>query len=309
MIKMGIYKLQQLKKRDKTLSGHLKNVSITLYEDIVQQPHDPVLAERILLLFSDERGAYKRTYQKRFEAFDSQALDVLKKIFKSTETLSFHDVSVSDGRTALDFFEKAAAEFPQIQYFASDYNPLLYIVEKGRTKVTLSHTGKVLEILFPPFVFNKIKKDCRSTYPLNHLICFLVEAFIVNPLVKQYQQGLIKAKPLLLFAPQVLQKAQKDTRFKVGQYNLLDPFEHSVRVIRAMNVLNPLYFSESEFLDVVKNIYKGLEPGGLFITGSNQEAGSLVHGGIYQKTPQGFHKILQSGHGSPIEPLIVAFNP
>jgi hypothetical protein len=305
MIKTGITKLSQVKnKKFTTFFNKDKKLSITLYQDIQNLPEADVVAERILLLFSDERGAYKRTYQKRFEDFD---LDVIKVIENLPSPETFHDCGVSDGRTALDFFEKMVSAFPEIQYFASDYNPSVFVVEKGKLKVTLSHTGKILEILFPPFVFNKIKRDSFRHYPLNHVILFFIEKFWVNSLIKKYQLGLVKAKELLLFAPKVLQKAQADKRFRLSQHDLLQPFKEPTCIIREMNVLNPSYFSETEFAQVIRNLYEGLKDNGLLITGSNQEAGTIVNGGIYQKEENGFSKIFNSGEGSPIEPLLLNF--
>lgn len=305
MIKTGVYKLSHLLTKDKTfLFKKLKNVSITLYDQILNEPAADTLAERILLMFSDERGAYKRTYQKRFEEFDSDVMNVLDKL---SPPQTFYDVAVSDGRTALDFFEKMILAFPNIQYFASDYNPSVFVIEKGNLKITLSHTGKILEILFPPFVFNKIKRDSFRYYPLNHLIRFFIEKTVVNPLVKQYAQGSIQAKELLLFAPRVLQKAQKDNRFQLRQHDLLQPFKQPVDIIRAMNVLNPLYFSQREFNQVIGNLYEGLKDAGILITGSNQEAGTRVNGGIYQKDGKGFKKLFESGDGSPLKSLILNF--
>jgi len=305
MIKTGVTNLNQVKnKKFATFLNKDKKISITLYRDIQSFPDADNLSERILLLFSDERGAYKRTYQKRFEAFD---LAVIKMLQKLPPPQTFHDCGVSDGRTALDFFEKMVAIFPEIHYFASDYNPCVFVIEKGKLKVTLSHTGKVLEILFTPFVFNKIKRDSFRHYPLNHLILFFIEKFWVNSLIKQYQEGLVKARELLLFAPKVLQKAQTDKRFRLGQHDLLQPFKEPACIIRAMNVLNPSYFSENEFAQVIRNLYEGLKDKGLLITGSNQEAGTIVNGGIYQKKGNGFSKVFSSGEGSPMESLLLNF--
>jgi hypothetical protein len=304
MIKTGITKLNQLSNDKTFLRKELKNVSITLYDQTLNLVDADNLSERILLLFSDERGAYKRTYQKRFEAFDCAIIKMLQNL---PPPQTFHDCGVSDGRTGLDFFEKMVSAFPEIEYFASDYNPSVFVLEKGKLQVTLSHTGKILEILFPPFVFNKIKRDSFRHYPLNHLILFFIEKFWVNSLIKKYQQGLVKAKELLLFAPKVLQKTQTDKRFRLGQHDLLHPFKEPYCIIRAMNVLNPSYFSETEFDQVIRNLYEGLKDNGLLITGSNQESGTIVNGGIYQKKENEFSKIFNSGEGSPIEPLLLNF--
>lgn len=307
MIKTGIYNLDQIKKCSsfKGLFGGERKISITLYNKIKDEPNADELAERILLLFADERGAYKRTYAKRFEEFDPMVLDYLKKAFRNDEPLTLQDVGVSDGRTALDFFEKMSSTFPNLKYIASDYNTKVYMLEKGGCKVTLSHTGKLLEILWPPFVFNTIKRDSYKHYPLNHLIRLIVQIFVTSPLLKNFKTGKVQAKELLLFAPRVLKGAQKDPRFILTQHDLLQPFDEQVHAIRAMNVMNLSYFSESESIKVIDYIHTALCDGGLLITGSNQEAGTIVHGGIYKKITKGFQKIEQSGNGSPIEQLIL----
>jgi hypothetical protein len=120
--------------------------------------------------------------------------------------------------------------------------------------------------------------------------------------------GQVKAKELLLFAPCALRLARKDSRYTLGQHDLLQPFRSRYHVIRAMNVLNPSYFSDEEFSRVLKYIYEGLLSNGLFITGSNHEAGSPVNGGLYKKTSEGFERIWQSGNGSPMKGEIAQFN-
>lgn len=306
MLKIGIYKVQDIETKGSTLiRKEPKNVTITLYNKIVQEPNADELAERILLLFADERGAYKRTYTKRFEEFDSISLQHIEDIFKRDELLLVQDVGVSDGRTALDFFKKIASSFSNLKFTASDYNPKVYVLEKGKCKVTISSTGKLLEILYSPFVFNAIKRDSYKHYPLNHVIRLILHFLFVTRLIKNYKTQKIHATELMLFAPQALLASKNDPRFILTQYNLLESFKEQSNIIRAMNVLNPSYFSESEFRKVINHIHTSLCNGGLLITGSNQEAGTIVHGGIYKKTIKGFQKIVQSGEGSPIDHYLV----
>lgn len=285
----------------------LKNISITLYDQIGNDQNADEIAESILLLFSDERGAYKRTYSKRFEEFDKIILKYLLTIFQEKDQLRFHDVAISDGRTALDFFEKISLIFSHIQYIASDYSPNVYVLERNNCKVTLSREGKILEILFPPFVFNKIKRDSIRHYPLNHLILAAVEFFIVSPLVKKYRLKKIKAKELMLFAPNVLNASKKDSRFILSQHDLLKPFAEKFHIIRAMNVLNTSYFSQDDFKKVIKNLHDGLFEAGILIAGSNQEANSAVCGGVYRKTKTGFERQCQSELGLEIDNLLMNY--
>ena len=56
------YQAGDRRTRFKTLLGQEKNLSVTLYDQILGLPNAEFLAERILFRFSDERGARKRTY-------------------------------------------------------------------------------------------------------------------------------------------------------------------------------------------------------------------------------------------------------
>jgi len=310
VIKLGIYNLEQIKKNTnfKGLFGGDKKISITLYDKILDEPDADRLAERILIYFSDDRGAYKRTYSKRFEEFDSIALDCLKGAFNNNAPLVFQDVAVSDGRTALDLFEQMSVIYPDLSYIASDYSSKVYVLDKGNVSVTISTKGQVLEIIWPPFVFNAMKKDSCLYYPLNCLIQYLAQQFIVPSILKEYDEGALQSKELVLFSHQVLKCSQDDNRFILSQHDLLQSFKEPAHAIRAMNVLNPSYFSDSEFIKILNNIHASLCKGGLFITGSNQDADTTVHGGIYEKTINGFKKIKQCGDGSPIDTLLSSSN-
>lgn len=310
MIKIGIHSLECLMsgKGDSTpFRKELKNVSISLYEKACAEKNADTLTQRILLLFSDERGAYKRTYSHRFEIFDKEICDLLYQNLSSADSIKVHDVAISDGRTSVDFFRKIYALFPQIRYTASDYNPTIKILEKGRLKVALTESNQVLDITCPPFVFNSIKRDSYRHYPLNHIIRKITERFMVAPLVKSYEKGRVRAKKIFLFAPSAINLQKNNQHFNLVQHDILKPFKEPYTFIRAMNVLNPSYFSKSDFPKIIKHMYNGLEENGFFITGSNQEANTTVNGAVYKKSKKGFDLVWTSGKGSPIHDQILEF--
>lgn len=316
MFKTGIYSLETLISGCslKTLFGDDKEISITLYDKIQGLDNADNLAERILLLFKDDRGVYKRTYAKRFEEFDLKLLEYLKNYFKPNfylnNNLVILDVGVSDARTSIDLFEKISLYFKNTKYIASDYNNLVYIINKNQTQITVDPDGKILEILWPPFVFNKIRLNrFLFLYPLNHIIKFFVYILIALPLVKAYKNGKLSGKKLVLFAPKALDKALGDPRFVLKQHNLLEPFNEAqpANLIRAMNVLNPSYFSCYQLKTIIKNLYFGLKEDGLLVVGSNQDADSLVDGAIYQKTDKGFKLLEKFGKGFIKSSLVEEF--
>ena len=308
MLKTGIYHLSQIE-RDTQLNdffGVPKKVSITLYEQALSHPRSDELMERILLYFADERGAYKRTYAKRFETFDRKVLKVLTKEFDVKTRLLIHDVAVSDARTSVDFFQKVSRIYSSIYYVASDYDPKICVIEQGKLKVTLSSGGKILEIVWPPFVFNTIKRESYLHYPINHLIRWIVLRLKVQSLMRDFRSGKVKAKEVLLFSPQALKLAKTDRRFRLDKHDLRQSFESRHHIIRAMNILNPDYFSKEDIRKIVKNIHYGLKTNGILIVGSNQGANSRVAGGVYKKTKTGFNKILTTG-SFPLEPQLLQF--
>jgi hypothetical protein len=305
LYKFGIYNKVQLKdlRKLKTALGDYRKISITLYDQIINEPNAEALAECILLEATDDRGAYKRTYEKRFESFDAAILNHINQQIDGKNLVLVHDLAVSDGRTAVDFFEKLSKKFPKISYTASDYSPNVFVIERKLCTVTFSPLGKVLEILFPPFVFKPLKRERYAS--INYVLSAFLQFFVVPSILKKWKEGQIKAKELLLFAPNVLKLSQKDDRFKLMQHNILTMLPETYDIVRAMNILNTSYFSKNEFKVALKNIYQGLKVGGFFITGSNQDADSLVHGGLYQKTAKGFKKVWQSGDGSIVDELIL----
>ena len=310
MFKTGIYTLKQLKDKKNyfTVFGKQKNVSITLYDQIHSEAHALSLTEHILLVSADDRGAYKRTYNNRFEEFDKYIIELMSKQFDDVNIeLLIYDVGVSDGRTAVDFFSKIYKIWPNVSYNASDYNPYLYILKQRWLTITLTAAESIIEILYPPFVFNISKPDNYNYYPINYLLYLIINKFILPKMLESYRAGLLKAKPMTLFSQQALKCAEQHNNFVLSQSNILNPIAHPGHVFRAMNVLNKSYFNDDEFNKIIKNVYHGLHNQGVFITGSNQEAHSQVHGGIYQKSYQGFKLIGSSGEGSSIHDKIMNF--
>ena len=313
MIKTGIHDIRQVTggRRFKTLLGRDKILSVTLYDQVLNLPNAEYLAERILLLCTDERGARKRTYASRFDEFDASILQLMREHFATDAALVVEDVGVSDARTSCDFFERLAPDFPRVSYQASDYSPRVLVLDDGRTKVTLSARHKVLEIVYPPFVFNNMSPENPLFYPVNHAVRGLVRRLFVRPLVERYLSGQLRAREVLLFSARALRLSKQDERFRLSQHDLLTPLPSPAgrHIVRAMNVLNPSHFDPQGIRKVLGHVFHGLVDGGWLITGSNQDADSLVSGGVYEKSPGGFRMIWRSGKGSPMESEILSWKP
>jgi len=55
------------------------------------------------------------------------------------------------------------------------------------------------------------------------------------------------------------------------------------------------------------DIHASLLPGGLFVTGSNYDAGTTVNGGVYERTAIGFKLLWSSGSGSQVDEILANF--
>jgi hypothetical protein len=299
MIKTGIYHIEDLTdlKKTRSLFGRLRRVSITLYDQVKSVENGDAWAQHILLLFSDGRGVYKRTYSRRFEEFDSLCISHIAEAFDARATLYVHDAAVSDGRTACDFFYKLAAYNPNITYFASDYDPTLKIIESGNRKVTLDSRNQPLEIVFPPFVFNLVRTENFLIYPINYLFFLYASKLYLPHIMYLYVSGEIKAKEIEIFSPEAAKLAESDHRFNLMAYDLLESstLNRSMQIVRVMNVLNSCYFNTEQLRNVVHNLFHALVDGGLLIVGSNGDIGTPVQGSIYKRSENRFYMIAQAG--------------
>jgi hypothetical protein len=313
MIKTGLYRLEQLSSSAKTKGffGGTRRVSITLYEKLDDVKQAEEWAEQILFSYCDARGIYKRTYKVRFEQFDHMAIDCLGQAFPASRTLTMHDIGVSDGRTACDVFHKLAARFPNLNYYASDYEPSLMVLRsgKGGTVVTLNKKGEAIEIVMPPFVFNLIKPENFLFYPINYAFFLIARTTVLRRTLAKYRAGKIKPSPLVLFCPAARDLAASDGRFHLLEYDLLKPHTLPCRmdVVRVMNVLNSSYFDAQQLSIAVGHIFESLAIGGLLIVGSNDAAGSEVRGGIYRKLSHGFQELAKSGADHDAHRTIMSF--
>jgi hypothetical protein len=295
--------------RLKSLLGRNRVISVVLYDQLLDLPNAEDLAERTLDCFSDEHGVYKRTYARRFEEFDARLLALMNEHFSPQEPFFLADVAVSDGRTACDLFEKLSPCFPHLAYYASDFSPRILVLRQGHLTVTISQNHRIVETVWPPFVFSAMNRESPYAYPVNHLIRFIVNRFLAEPLVEQFRAGKVKASELHLLSVRTQQLLRRDSRFHFGEQSILEPLAapEAPHVVRAMNVLNPSYFDTAELSRILGNFHQALRPQGWLVCGSNEDAGSTVHGGVYRKTATGFEKVWHSGKGMEMEANILSW--
>jgi hypothetical protein len=200
MFKTGIYREADLEnlKLAKTMFGHIRPVSLTLYEATKHIDNGDFWAEQILFLASDNRQTYKRTYCHRFDAFDAICISHISESFSEDEVLNVHDVAVSDARTSCDFFSHIVKKYPAVHFMASDFDATLKIVNIAGMKMTLDSRDQPIEMVLPPFVINLIKPDKSYFYPINFLAYLFANKLMLRRIMRRYTAG-SKRKLLLSF--------------------------------------------------------------------------------------------------------------
>lgn len=306
--------------RKPDLARKYLSVSIALYdkvsslEDVATRDYlQELMLDRIVMA----HGAFKRTTRDRTPDFD----DIVELHVSQDEYLrqvmgniSIHDVGVSDGRSCIGFIRAMQGVFAQkMHYTASDYSPFVYVLScarKANYKVIVDENDNPLQLVSPPFVFDLVREKPKHYRSLESWVFFWRGERVLKRIMaccREYPEQSHREK-IMIIDRQFCEILENNPAWNFKQYNVLDPLQDKYHIVRAMNVLNPGYFDEAELELAVSNILKSLHTGGLFITGSNLDAGSSVDGGIYRKSDAGIECIHRCGAGSPIEEVLVNTN-
>jgi hypothetical protein len=263
----------------------------------------------MLRWFRLQNGVQKRTYSRRFDDFDRLSLAAIAANFSVGQAIRVHDVGASDGRTSCDLYHHLNHRYGErLDFLASDYAPYLYVLKRARrtSRLIVDDQQNILQIITPPFVFIVFHTESRRLHPLDYLLRLLVTGLYARPLLEDYKAGRpgIERIKLELLCSECRVLTSRQTNFRFDSYDVvLGPREH-FDIIRTMNILNYDYLSEAQLRKAVENIIRSLSEGGLFITGSNMEQGSIVDGAIYKKTKNHMERVEISGKGSKVESLI-----
>lgn len=302
MLKFGITTPAQLKSG---LWRGRRAVAVSLYD---QASGDDARQEEVLIRLSTGTGVCKRTYRNRFDGFDELVARAITEHLPADGECSIHDLGVSDGRTTYDLWRRVNEIGRAIRLVASDACPELTVISepRGRLQVALDNTGTVVQVVWPPFVFNAPRRESSLYYPINTLVRYALFGHAVPRLVDRYRSGEpVDAHAVQLLHPH-LRRLVDDGAIDFITYNVLDPMPQQFHVVRAMNVLNPGYFSPAEMRTAVGNIHASLADGGLFAVGRNQQAGSPTDGCIYVKRSGSFEELVRINGGSPIREAIAS---
>jgi hypothetical protein len=316
MLERGICNLQDLMRAVGSMKGSLNHLRrpcyVGLYEEVLASAVHNVdlLLEAVLEGFCTFNGVFKRTNSARFGHFDKQIVSFMGSVPSVGERYLIHDLAVSDGRTACDFFFKLSSVFgDRIDFYATDSCLKVCILQQqgARTRLVTDENGNILQIMFPPFVLSsKRSKRQMLLYPGNRAIRWFLRLTAVKEIQRLAILGdsSIDRREILLICPQARAALEKHHNFHIEVHDIFSRTPRRYSAVRAMNIFNPTYFSEREMVKALRYVHDSLEQRGILITGSNEDAGSTVDGGVYRKQEDGFLLECRLGGGSPIDHLL-----
>jgi hypothetical protein len=286
--------------------------------DEIERTGDETLQTAFIENVYDARGVSKRTYVNRFPDFDRLLVNQLNRCCRE-RPFRLLDVAISDGSTSLDLFRKIDAVMgPEIQYTATDRDGrylLLREREKQGKRVIVSPCGDIVQVVWPPFVFASRPDEHLLLFPINRWVRPTAMRFAYDVVSKwKCLDQSIEAKEFFFASRAFRQALSLDPRLRFAVWDIATPWTgEQAHCVRAMNILNPQYFSPRLQRSIVVNLMANLFDGGILAVGSNDEPGSDLDGAIYLLHGDRLMELISINKGfrcrEAIEDLIVPPEP
>lgn len=299
---LGIYEPRHLRRlRPGTFLGRRRKFAMDLIDEI-ERSGDELLRRAFIESVVDGMGVSKRTYSGRFPAFDSLVIDILSKSFPASP-IRVLDVAVSDGSTSIDLFKRLdAAMDTDIRFTASDRDGYYIVLRQradGGRRVIVSPNGEVVQIVWHPFVFGSRANENLFLFPVNRALrsrAMRFAADIVNRWRNDDPQ--IQAGELYFLSSEFRKSLLADPRLEFVLWDIVTPWPgEKANCVRAMNILNPEYFSHHQQTKIIANLFAAVADGGVLAMGSNDGPGSKVDGVICRRQRERLIEVASSGNG------------
>lgn len=246
------------------------------------------LFDNIVSTISNSNGTAKTSYENRFADLDEILLN-----FIPSGPVTIHDTAVSTGITSLELFSKFKEE-NEVTMNISDKYSYLY-TKVFNTKQVFFDTNKELVFayengkLYSSQLTQVFKKSIEGFEGLTGI---------------NYENSAIK---IWLLNPKVL-KAMNENIIQFIEYDLFSSeLSDQFDVVRSMNILNTVYFKETELMIALDNIYNSLKTNGIFLVGRTG-LDNINRATFYKKSNVGFTSFYKVNNGSEIEYLIDQYN-
>ena len=261
----------------------------------------------------------RTTARNRFTRLDSETIPSLAKVYPATSSLVVEDYAVSNGLTAIEWYETLRSYYRDVWFTASDH--ILFLIEvrsQSRGTYIVEPDGTPIQYICPPFVVSLVESP-HFAFPVNRFLQRSAIREWKNSFAEKFhlpaewssldlRQEWISVPPftmrqLPLIHPEVLRL--RSERFRLRKHSIFSPLPVPVDVIRTMNILNLAYFSEPQLQLAIRSVYQSLHTGGIWIVGRTLDEELSRHEvTVFRKTLEGWEVLFRVGSGSEIEQIV-----
>ncbi len=319
MYKLGIVTYDGLD-HPPTWLGKKKRASALLLQEMTQRsPVDPKKYDNIIKCIATPNGTWKDTKRGRFTVLDSIILEDLKNIHNTTKSLIVMDLAVSSGVTSVEFYKLLRSAF-SVDFIATDlwYEAISIKSPQYGWIVVLYSDGNELQYVVGPFVLPGQGRESLF-YPINialRQLCRWMTLPKAQAILKKYnssefsyfQTSMVdgyEVTKLCLLAHECMELAKSSRYFRFEVSNIMEPFAYRADVIRAMNILTPTYFYDTQLQQGIRNCLNVLNREGVLVLGQSiTDESDDIKATIFRRKDRGLDIIRQVNSGCGIEHLV-----
>jgi hypothetical protein len=319
MLKLGVLNAEDYVPRDlrrrrgRSLFG--KRISLQLLRTrIPPSARETAVFEEAMVQLRLTSGIYRTTFRERFRDLDPVVNALIADHFAHDAPLVIHDWAASDCLTSSEWATSLFRLFPIATFVASDLTMFLIEVTLPDGAVfVLQPDGGALQYIRRPFVIRLSPPEPKMLF-VNHMLGKKAEARLTDlrQTLNIPQAWLDSDAETLTIPPYHLRRipmthpearelAQRDERFSIRRHSAFESLAEPVDVIRTMNLLTTVYFTNARIGEGARAVWQSLVPDGFWIVGRTMEETLVHNASVLKKTVRGFDVVTRIGDGSDIE--------
>lgn len=226
----------------------------------------------------DAGEARKATHAHRLAELDRVIAQVVVEHLPAGRPIRVHDAAASNAITSLELYDCLRPLRPVILH-ASDYYDCITMARMGSWRVFFDVDGAPLQFAWHGIGIDRHSRRVKWLLPiLKRLI--LPKAIAVDP---------SQRVRISLIHPKALARAAEDANFTIGRDDIFAPGPKTYDVVRLMNTVMKVNFSEQRALQALRSMLPTVAEGGLFVIGRNMtfEDRDRCNASIYQRQQDG----------------------
>jgi hypothetical protein len=262
-----------------------RRVSLALLRQLDERTyrpeHEPLLERAYQQLLVGQ--VYKTTRRNRFEELDSVLVEDLSRRFHSPSPLVIHDVGASNAITSLELFRRFEARGRRVHVHASDFFDSVYFVDFPRlsASVVFAADKTPLQYIGPGLVLSAGKRKAEGwrRRPFRRALSEMLDRTLLSRakslldlalelgITRELVDEEARVERVRLVHPEVKAAAARTGAFSFGRHDLFSRAPRSYHVVRALNILNPGYFTPDRLRAGVEACASSLVEGGILVVG------------------------------------------